>query len=473
MINVVLSAITFIVTIFYLKKRRNVKYSLVKTIIFFTATICVGTFFYKTNQIVELGYCLTINAFKSSVSKDTTEKVILDTIPSIELTHNLESSFYNNGFKRIRNNHIDIQTTIEPPKNISYFTKKIRSDNDVNSACTWLNVHPQQLARIYEVKLELTYLPSINPIRKSKMNTNKPSLNNYIYGISRITENCFEAKGLYRPDFEELFKDDKDLLDSIRNAYDKQFIPNGLQQVYSECSLLKACDNKAINKNIPFTGSLSGFLFDFFTAADISQYIMSITVHSDCQINNIRFTFDIPVEVPSIYSDLESGTYGFGLPYSRIQSIMVDGAAHHIYVKLPSMANLQLVRSFILTTLLTALLTLFLTSFISTLKIMKQRIAKYINKKIFKNEANVETELIIKEERIFSYILLIFSLIVAIPSWYLCYRLYNDNPIILTVDDIDKLNSIILAITLPFVACLSYLYVIVWYKNNKKINKTI
>ena len=165
--------------------------------------------------------------------------------------------------------------------------------------------------------------------------------------------------------------------------------------------------------------------------------------------------------------------YGFGLPYSRIQSIMVDGSAHHIYVKLPSMANLQLVRSFILTTLLTALLTLFLTSFISTLKIMKQRIAKYINKKIFKNEANVETELIIKEERIFSYILLIFSLIVAIPSWYLCYRLYNDNPIILTVDDIDKLNSIILAITLPFVACLSYLYVIVWYKNNKKINKTI
>ncbi len=469
MINLFIGAITFIVALFYLKKRENVKYSFVNTIIYFTATICVGTFFYKTNQIVELGYAIYVDAYKSSCSKDSSF-CILDTIPEVEISHHFESTFFNNAFKRIRNNHTDFTIQIKPPKNIDYKICKVRNENEVNNVCNLLKVYPQQTSRMYGIELYLPFVPDIIPLKIRKTEKNESDSKERFSWIKKLEKSLYDNKGLFKPDFHKLYENDEEMAESLSKSYDEKYIPNGLQQVYSSYSEIRASSAKDINEPLFFRGELYGYLYDFFTAADISQYVMSLTVRSDCQINNIRFIYDIPVDVSSKYDDIESGTYGFGLQSSRIKDIK-EGGAHHIYVKLPSMANLQLVRSFILTTLLTALLTLFLTSFISTLRLFKQKIEKKIISKYFKKENN--TKVVIKEEKVLTYVLMSFVLLISIPIWYLCYRLYNDNPIILTVDDIDKLNSIILAITLPFVACLSYLYVIVWYKNNKKINKTI
>lgn len=108
-------------------------------------------------------------------------------------------------------------------------------------------------------------------------------------------------------------------------------------------------------------GNLSNHL-GFFTAADISQSNYQLLVHSDCPIDTIRVVFNTPVEMPQLpFKVDEISPYGFTITSPELIDKVID---HDIrfFLKFPAMANKQLVRSLILTTLLTALASLFLTN---------------------------------------------------------------------------------------------------------------
>lgn len=101
---------------------------------------------------------------------------------------------------------------------------------------------------------------------------------------------------------------------------------------------------------------------NFFSAADLSQCNYMLDVRSDIPIDNFKVCFDIPVEVSS--ADINNNKFDSreftvdlkGELYSNVNKF----ALYHI--KFPTLANLQLIRSLILTTLLTALLSLFFTN---------------------------------------------------------------------------------------------------------------
>ena len=102
---------------------------------------------------------------------------------------------------------------------------------------------------------------------------------------------------------------------------------------------------------------------NIFSAADLSQCTYIVTIMSDCPLNRLYFNFDVPVELlPSKYKPDQSDAYDISFK----DSLTLERIRNHIMVlhfKMPTMQNVQLVRSLILTTLLSAMLSLFVLNF--------------------------------------------------------------------------------------------------------------
>lgn len=119
---------------------------------------------------------------------------------------------------------------------------------------------------------------------------------------------------------------------------------------------------KSDNNNTYQTLSSLSNHFGFFTAADISQSNYQLLVHSDCPIDEIKVVFNTPVEMQQLpFKVDEISPYGFTINTPELIEKVTDRDVR-FFVKFPAMANKQLVRSLILTTLLTALASLFLTN---------------------------------------------------------------------------------------------------------------
>ena len=100
----------------------------------------------------------------------------------------------------------------------------------------------------------------------------------------------------------------------------------------------------------------------YLTAGDISQGILQLQLHSDIQVSDIYLNFRTPVEFVQLpFTPDAISPYGFHISDSTTISQIIDKDLR-LYLKFPALANKQLVRSLILTTLLTALASLFLTN---------------------------------------------------------------------------------------------------------------
>ena len=139
-------------------------------------------------------------------------------------------------------------------------------------------------------------------------------------------------------------------LDDIGNNYDKCFV--------SDISTKK---NNIHNEDIYFkvrTKSNYVNTLNFFSAADLSQCEYEVKLESDIPIENLSMFFDLPVEISSLNpSEHNVVSKGF---FMNIEEDIAGETRYLIYhVKFPTLANLQLIRSLILTTLLTVLFSLF------------------------------------------------------------------------------------------------------------------
>lgn len=140
--------------------------------------------------------------------------------------------------------------------------------------------------------------------------------------------------------------------DSILHGYGNiSFI--GMNQTYDNDNVVK--------ETFQIPASQTNHL-GFFTAADISQSNFQLLIHSDAPIKEVRVAFNTPVEIQHLpFKVDELSPYGFSITSPELIDQIKDRDVR-FFLKFPAMANKQLVRSLILTTLLTALASLFLSN---------------------------------------------------------------------------------------------------------------
>lgn len=143
---------------------------------------------------------------------------------------------------------------------------------------------------------------------------------------------------------------------------------------------------------------------NFFTAADLTQCSFDVNVFSDCPVDFVRFNFNIPVEISPMYLKMDTlDAYGFQISdketlsgFSSIESGF-HGQRIRFHAKLPTLSNMQLIRSLILTTLLTTFISLLLSNLyywikkiIYTMYVRKESIMKEHLKRLDKNRKKLK-----------------------------------------------------------------------------------
>lgn len=235
------------------------------------------------------------------------------------------------------------------------------------------------------------------------------------------------------------------------------FGPHGLYDV--SCETTFDLDSlKSFSKSMRHTvNSYDLNTFNFFTAADISQCSYVLGIISDCPIKKFQMTFDIPVELsPLPFKTDVSSAYGFAiLDPNNIKEIQNTLITTHI--KFPTLANMQLIRSLILTTVLSALLTLFLSNFY----FLVCRIIRYIKKELNyqKDSPKIKLWRIICSS--IAFILCTIIIVVAIFILKDKYLWLNENVFIL----IDKVLRLFV-----FVILCGFIF-LVYYLVKKKVNR--
>jgi hypothetical protein len=114
---------------------------------------------------------------------------------------------------------------------------------------------------------------------------------------------------------------------------------------------------------------------NFLTAADLTQCSYEFNIYSTCPVDYLQFYFNIPVEISPLSFKVDTlNAYGFQITdsttISRFNTINDGhyGKGIKFHLKLPTLSNMQLIRSLILTTLLTTFISLLLSSFYYRLK---------------------------------------------------------------------------------------------------------
>ncbi len=108
----------------------------------------------------------------------------------------------------------------------------------------------------------------------------------------------------------------------------------------------------------------------FLTAADISQYtyIIEIPSTTDVSIQSMKISYNLPIEITQEMDGVHVGAKGVVISEDYIKKL--HGSALMLHVKLPTMANLQMIRSLILTALATSFFSLFFTNFYFWLRML-------------------------------------------------------------------------------------------------------
>lgn len=101
---------------------------------------------------------------------------------------------------------------------------------------------------------------------------------------------------------------------------------------------------------------------NIFTAGDLSQYTYCIELNSDMYVDSLEIVYNVPIEISNQSEKIITYANGFGISDGDFLNKEVGSQPMMFLVKLPSMANLQQIRSLLLTAIVTALFTLFCTN---------------------------------------------------------------------------------------------------------------
>lgn len=338
------------------QKIRTSNASWLRTSVYFVLLVMVGVFYYKSNQIPVITHEINIYGIKQA-TVDSNQTAIQD-----KASLHIVSRFDNNNlFKRL----FEYQ---KQKDSIGYV--KTQDDGGV-AVELWLhndsltnfrfNVNKNNTFYYYDSFLNDDmynhyYTVSIVSSRISSISPFQPDLKTYslesVIDMDTIPAYYYAAIS----SMNEAQKDSAFCDPAIYKYYDRNAICS-LQRFWTKI------DNN-LETTVAYMPISSNVLnsMNFFSAADLSQCTYVVGIMSECPLEEIYFNFDVPVEMlPSKFKPTQLDAYDICFK----DTLMLKQIRNHgmtLHVKMPTMQNLQLVRSLILTTLLTALLSLFLSN---------------------------------------------------------------------------------------------------------------
>lgn len=355
------------------QKIRTSNASWLRTSVYFVLLVMVGVFYYKSNQIPVITHEINILGIKQAI--DSSKTTVQDKA-SLQIVSRFDD---NDLFKRLTQ-YQKQKETIGNVKIQDYggVTVKLSLRNDSLTNFRY-NVNENNIF-FYEDRLlnddmyNHYYTVSIVSSRISSISPFQPDLKQYsldsVIDMDTIPAYYYAAISSMNESQKEIaFRDP-----AIYKYYDRNAICSS-QRLWTKIN------NKIETTNV-YMPIMSNVLnsMNFFSAADLSQCTYVVTVMSECPLEEVYFNFDVPVEMlPSKFKPTQLDAYDICFR----DSFMLEQIRNHcmfIHVKMPTMQNLQLVRSLILTTVFTALLSLFLSNLYYALRRSIKRCKRRKNK---------------------------------------------------------------------------------------------
>ena len=143
---------------------------------------------------------------------------------------------------------------------------------------------------------------------------------------------------------------------------------------------------------------------DIFTACDLSQYTFNLSLKSDMYIKRLIIVYTVPIELGNQSDGLFASANAFGIEDADELNKYANGVPMTFLVKLPTMANLQQIRSLILTGIVTALFSLFCTNLFYRLR---KKTVKYLKEK----QIDFTDETVLNKVKVKDFKLSLYSLV--------------------------------------------------------------
>jgi hypothetical protein len=410
-----------------------------RTALYFVLLIVVGIFYYKTYQVATIYNYVNVESWRET--RDSLNNTC-DTVTNITITNrfssggifNREVDKYKSTISNSSNyNPINIEIGTHVGQSYHYETRK-GHENELIYKAPFDNLGP-----VYKVTTITTAVPSFIPVFYTFEEPFK--YRDLKYNLYYLDCKWFDLNK--HPDIVS-YGTKKSPYINKKTVDTMGYSP--FPNAYA-CTVTNYFNADVINNHKGLNtykmdikaGSNLQNTIGFFTAADISQYVCNVQIYSNCHVRELAMVYDMPIKVPQYDSCISVGPYAF-----TVKGNILDENLHDLefHVELPTMANLQLIRSLLLTTLLTALASLF---FSNLYYLTRKWALQYKEDHIA--EINQEK---LKQFKNWIY-LLFFCLLCFIV--YLSLLLYTDRTIEISLD---WLYFIIISIAIIFVLLIVY-----------------
>ena len=433
--------ISILITIFFLRKSskevddKTKNASWARTLIYFILTIIFGFFYYKTFQVATIVNNVEITTLRGFVDS------LYQTADSIE-------------YLNIYNNFKTLGSYKNPYFDIIKNDKEYSSDGGVE-----FKFAPAETSKYYKIEDKRIFSDSIKRDIEKTIGKAIDSKTGPIYKLSFFSTsvpNFIPVYPIMRYDKPETLSDDNGVFSIINNIGNVTMSGDGRvlisksdpQKGYFIDALL--CEQIIIaHYNIAPPAGMSiphplANTINIFTACDLSQYTYCLELNSDIPIKNLSVVYNVPIEVVNNFDGMFSHANAFTINDSELLNEINGNKPTMVLIKLPTMANLQEVRSLILTAIVTALFSLFCTN-------LFYRIRKKVIDDLKKHSINISEENNVLKNRIKDIKFLLYSFVFTILVLLLvitCMALAGYSLLIESTDKIEISIKIILSVVI-------------------------
>lgn len=359
MVNIFFSAL---IAIFFLgkstkevqEKTRNASWF--RTFAYLILAAIFFVFFYKSYQVRTIVNSIDINTLRGAEDSLCHSA---DTIEYVRICNNFKTlrSYNNPFFDQARNDSSYIsaggveikigfsKSPVEMTKDSRSFTDDIKKSIESQ---TGIAINPNT-GSIYNCRFMSIGIPNLIHVYPT-IRYDEPNVE-YFSSFTTIEEvgnvvglDLGWRVGISKSDIEE-----GDFIDGL--AYQKTIV------IHDDNYFRKANDAFKIAMPHKLVNTMG-----LFTAGDLSQYTYCLQLNTDMYVKGFDVVYNVPVEIGNQAEGMVQSANGFGIYDSEMVNKELVNQPMMFLVKLPSMANLQQIRLFVLTALMTAFFSLFCTN---------------------------------------------------------------------------------------------------------------
>jgi len=412
--------------------------SKLRTFIYGVLALVVLLFYIKTHQVATVHHTIQVKGLKETVNANGE---LADTIATINLTNKFSSNITENYIINKADLHDadDIKKAAETgglfmAVNVHSGPKyKLRLDPQIEKQIKASNGHLgsesvigdymlDAYSHVYAVNYMTSSIPSLIPFFPTFRLEGKGWLKKSGFYYEQILSDC--------DSYGEGLKATAKIEDNGGNKHEIDF-EDYLREMY--VFQMVACDTltNVENYHLRFQYDTNFFQrMNFFTAADISQYTCDINLESDCYIQRMKIMYDIPIEINSQDSSMVMTSYSFVVKGDFLNKVIANQGGYRFHVKFPTLANLQLIRSLILTTLLTALVSLF---FYNLFYLIRKWAIRFRDKHI--------SQISVEKAKTFRIRICILLIIIMLLMVYIAWRIFTERPFHVEIGTLDWLYA--------------------------------